>query len=88
MDNPLDRHLEDIQHGSDLARALELVCYGVALILVVFGISDFFLDHSDRGWWPSTQGGIQFYFLGFALGYVRKVTITIIKIVEELRTTV
>ncbi|MCP4445493.1 MAG: hypothetical protein GY811_09145 [Myxococcales bacterium] len=84
----IDSHLQDIQHGSDFARAMELVWYGVAVLVAVIGGVDLFTDYSERDWWSIGQNGVWFFFVGFGLGYLRKVTLTIVKSVEELRTTV
>ena len=89
MENKLSEHLEDIQHGSDFARAMQLVCYGAGALMAVVAGTDLVFDWVEKRHWLSiAQGGIHFVIAGFVLGYVRKVTLTIVQVVEELRTTV
>lgn len=87
-ENAIDSHLEEIQHVSDFARAMQILAYGIAAIIVVAAGVSLFTADSQVGWWSITKSALPFYFGGILLGYLRTVTLTIVKVVEELRTTV
>ena len=88
-ESAIDKHLTDIKLGSDLARAMQLVTLGVAVLFLGLAAANVAVDgFTALSWGAALNNALTFAAIATVLRFVRSLSLTMVNVVDELRTTV